>query len=73
MHAFETTPAAVPATKLGDVLRLICAAYKEMPGLRLTPAQVQRLWLLEPVACDDAIRTLDTEYLRLTPSGYIRG
>ena len=74
MHAFETTPTAVPAAKLADVLRLIRAEYKEIPGLRLTRAQVQRLWLLEPVACDHALRTLvDTGYLRLTPSGYIRG
>jgi hypothetical protein len=74
MHAFETTTTPAPATKLGDVVRLIRAEYKEMPGLCLTRAQVQRLWMLEPAACDHALRALvDTGYLRLTPSGYIRG
>jgi hypothetical protein len=45
-----------------------------MPGLCLTRAQVQRLWLLEPAACDNVLKTLvDAGYLRLTPAGYVRG
>jgi hypothetical protein len=45
-----------------------------MPGLCLTRAQVQRLWLLEPAACDNVLRALvDAGFLRLTPGGYVRG
>jgi hypothetical protein len=57
-----------------DLVALIRAEYEEMPGLRLTRAQVQRLWLLEPTACDNVLRALvDAGYLRLTASGYVRG
>jgi hypothetical protein len=35
---------------------------------------VQRLWLLEPDACDTVLRTMvDAGYLRLTAGGYVRG
>ena len=53
---------------------LIRAEYQEMPGLCLTRAQIQRLWLLEPAACDTVLRTLvDAGYLRVTLAGYVRG
>lgn len=73
MHAFESISAKVPSTDLTDVAGLIRAEYQEMPGLCLTRAQMQRLWLLEPTACDSVLRTLvEDGSLRLTAWGYVR-
>lgn len=73
MQGFETTAYRVPASRVTDLVGLIRAEYDEMPGLCLTRAQVQRLWLLEPAACDNVLRALvDAGYLRLTPAGYVR-
>ncbi len=48
-------------------LDLIRAEYLEMPGLRLTKPQVQRLWRLEPCVCDVVLDTLvATAFLRKT-------
>ena len=33
------------------ILRRICGEYLEMPGLRLTRQQAQRLWGLDEVTC----------------------
>ena len=74
MHGFQTQVATVPAARVADLVGLIRSEYEEMPGLCLTRAQVQRLWLLEPTACDSVLRALvDAGYLRLTPGGYVRG
>ncbi len=37
--------------RIEDVLQRIQGEYVEMPGLRLTAAQAQRLWGLERDAC----------------------
>jgi hypothetical protein len=64
---------AVPTMRVIDLVDLIRSEYDEMPGLCLTRAQVQRLWLLEPGACDNVLRAMvDAGYLRLTPNGYVR-
>ena len=54
-----------------DVLRRVQGEYLEMPGLRLTTAQAQRLWGLDRAACDavlDApeflVRSSDGAFLR---------
>jgi hypothetical protein len=74
MQGFQTTVGSVPAARVADLVDLIRSEYEEMPGLCLTRAQVQRLWLLDPAACDNVLRALvDAGYLRLTPSGYVRG
>jgi hypothetical protein len=53
---------------------LIRAEYDEMPGLCLTQAQTQRLWLLNPDVCDSVLRAMvDAGFLRLTAGGYVRG
>ncbi len=39
--------------RIDDVLRRIQGEFIEMPGLRLTPAQAQRLWGLERAVCDE--------------------
>lgn len=73
MQGFETHT-AVPAARVTDLVGVIRSEYDEMPGLCLTRAQVQRLWLLEPIACDTVLSALvDAGFLRLTPGGYVRG
>ena len=72
MQGFQTPAAAVPATRVADLVGLR-SEYEEMPGRCLTRAQVQRLWLLEPSTCDNVLRALvDAGYLRLTSGGYVR-
>jgi hypothetical protein len=55
-------------------VRRIYSEYLEMPGLRLTCAQAQRLWDLDRNRCLDALRILvDAGFLRTTDSGhYVR-
>ena len=46
--------------------------FREMPGLRLTPAQATRLWGLEQETCAAVIDELvATAFLRWTPSGAV--
>jgi hypothetical protein len=55
---------------LESVLRRIRAEYIEMPGLRLTTAQAQRLWGLDRAACDALMGALvDAKFLFRTPGG----
>jgi hypothetical protein len=55
-------------SSLTDWLRMIQAEYLEIPGLRLTKPQVQRLWGLEPHVCDAVLDALiATNFLRRTP------
>ena len=73
MQHLETHTTKPPAARVTDLVGLIRAEYDEMPGLCLTRPQVQRLWLLEPEACDTVLRVLlDAGYLRLTTRGYVR-
>jgi DNA-binding transcriptional LysR family regulator len=65
-----------------DILRRIQAEYREMPGLRLTPAQAQRLWNLNRGTCDAALsylvdrrfllRTADGAFILVDPSSPVR-
>jgi hypothetical protein len=74
MQGFQTPVPSAPAVRVTDLVGLIRSEYEEMPGLCLTRAQVQRLWLLDPAACDNVLRALvDAGYLRLTSGGYVRG
>jgi hypothetical protein len=71
----QSDPAAVnvPVSRITDLITVIRAEYEEMPCLCLTREQVQRLWGLEPSACDHTLRALvDAGYLRLTTNGYVR-
>ena len=53
-----------------DVLRRVQGEYIEMPGLRLTTAQAQRLWGLDRTACDTLLRALvDAKFLFRTRDG----
>jgi len=55
-------------------LRLIRAEFLEMPGLRLTRTQAQRLWNLDAKACDAVLSALvNVRFLRRTDNGaYVR-
>lgn len=53
-----------------DVLRRVQGEYIEMPGLRLTTAQAQRLWGLDSAACDALLGALvDAKFLLRTRDG----
>jgi len=53
-----------------DVLRRVQGEYKEMPGLRLTTAQAQRLWGLDRAACDALLGALvEAKFLFQTRDG----
>lgn len=61
------------ATQLGsleDVMRRVRSEYIEMPGLRLTLAQAQRLWGLDRAACDALLGALvEAKFLFKTRDG----
>jgi hypothetical protein len=53
-----------------EVLRRVQGEYIEMPGLRLTTAQAQRLWGLDRSACDALLNALvDAKFLFRTRDG----
>jgi hypothetical protein len=53
-----------------NLLTRLRAEYLEMPGLRLTPEQVQRLCGIEPMMCQSVLDSLlDAKFLRVTPDG----
>lgn len=55
---------------LDEVLRRVRGEYIEMPGLRLTTAQAQRLWGLDQIACDTLLGALvDAKFLFRTRDG----
>ena len=57
-------------TRLENLLRRIQGEYLEMPGLRLTPAQAQRLWGLNKLECESLMHVLlDSQFLKRTRDG----
>lgn len=53
-----------------EVVLRIRGEYLEMPGLRLTPQQAQRLWRLDETACDAVLGALvDARFLAKTRDG----
>ena len=60
-----------PGTNLdGSVVRRAQAEYLEMPGLRLTSAQAQRLWGLDRRTCDELLAELmSAHFLARTRDG----
>jgi hypothetical protein len=56
-----------PVEKWEQIVR---GEFHEMPGLTLTKQQVQRLWGLDEVTCDELLDALVTaRFLRRTPRG----
>jgi len=55
---------SVQPQPLEGILRRIQGEYNEMPGLRLTIAQAQRLWGLDRAECDAVLGALvDAKFL----------
>src|SRR5688572_7640242 len=53
-----------------DALQRVQGEFIEMPGLRLTTAQAQRLWGLDRAACDALLGALvDAKFLFRTRDG----
>jgi hypothetical protein len=59
---------------LEGILRRIRGEYTEMPGLRLTATQAQRLWGMDRAACETVLSALvDVEFLiRNRDGAYVR-
>lgn len=58
---------------VADLRSLICAEYREMPGLNLTLPQAIRLWTAEPALCSQVLEALvDTGFLRRVGATYVR-
>jgi hypothetical protein len=56
--------------RIDEVLQRIQGEYVEMPGLRLTTKQAQRLWGLERDICDALLGALvDAKFLSQTRDG----
>lgn len=59
-----------PQVRTDEDLRRIRGEYLEMPGLRLTALQAQRLWNLDRAACDALLGALvEARFLRRTSDG----
>jgi hypothetical protein len=53
-----------------ELTRRVRAEYAEMPGLSLTLAQAQRLWLIDRHTCESVFRALIAQgFLRMTTKG----
>jgi hypothetical protein len=74
-HTLLLQAAAIPParsmttlqTDMTDLLRLVRAEFREMPGLRLTHRQAQRLWNLDSVTCEAILESLESaRFLRRT-------
>ena len=58
--------------ELERIVYRIREEFREMPGLRLTPAQATRLWGMEHEDCRQVIDVLvAAEFLRWTESGSV--
>lgn len=56
--------------RMDDVLQRIQGEFAEMPGLRLTAAQAQRLWGLDRSMCERLLSVLvDAKFLSQTRDG----
>lgn len=62
------------ATVSDDLLQRIRGEFLEMPGLQVTLRQATRLFHLDPIACDVALRILveDGFLVRASRDGYRR-
>jgi Fic family protein len=62
---------APTAATQNDILIRIKGEYNEMPGLRLTVPQVQRLWGIDRLTCDKALDSLvQSRFLHRTKEGH---
>lgn len=53
-----------------DVIERVRSEYLEMPGMRLTPQQLQRLCGIGPALCDAVLESMvQSRFLALRPDG----
>ncbi len=56
--------------RIEDALQLLRAEYLDMPGLSLTPVEVERLLDLDPPTAEVILQALeDSRFLERTPDG----
>jgi len=68
--AIDRHAASPPKVDLVRLLDMVRSEYLEMPGLRLTGRQAQRLWALDAPTCDALLDMLEsTHFLRRSPRG----
>ena len=66
----DAPPAATRHVDIDRLLDIVRGEYLEMPGLRLTKRQAQRLWALDSETCDEMLATLEgARFLRRTRGG----
>ncbi len=57
-------------TRIRAALDLIQSEFRNLPSLRLTPAQAEQFWHLDRVVCDGLLAALvDAHFLSRTPDG----
>ena len=60
----------IPAMTMEHMVRRIQGEFLEMPGLRLTCRQAQRLWNLDALVCESLLAALvDVRFLVQTSDG----
>jgi hypothetical protein len=70
MTAAVDGPRLCHALDFVRLLEIVRGEFLEMPGLRLTKRQAQRLWTLDSDMCDAVLGSLEaTEFLRQTRDG----
>ena len=70
LAATDSHIASSPHLDFVRLLEIVRAEYLEMPGLRLTGRQAQRLWALDAATCDALLDMLEsTHFLRRSPRG----
>ncbi len=68
MPQINSTP--VRSTSMEQMLQRIQGEFSEMPGLRLTCRQAQRLWNLDALVCESVLAALvDVRFLVQTADG----
>ena len=68
LHSYQ--PKSHAPLGMEYVLRRIQAEFLEMPGLRLTLRQAQRLWNLDALVCESLLAALvDVRFLVQTDDG----
>jgi len=49
---------------LDEVLMRVQGEFREMPGLRVTRAQAQRLWALDAAVCEAVLESRNASFMR---------
>lgn len=61
------------ATPSDSTLEVVRHEFNEMPGMRLTRAQIRRLWNLSSPECDEVVDALISDgFLVETSTGHLR-